>query len=149
MMDLPLIGLLEETILPGEERTLGPPVLLAGTLAALAALVGRRLCALSVASHVELPTLITARWGTECMVVAATEAGITLRGERRARLIRARGKESPYQAEVETPESDPLALARPLDLLRGAHALVAALDVGATPDVPEWAPRFEAAAATR
>jgi len=48
MMDLPLIGLLEETILPGEERTLGPPVLLAGTLAALAALVGRRLCALSV-----------------------------------------------------------------------------------------------------
>lgn len=49
MMDLPLIGLLEETILPGEERTLGPPVLLAGTLAALAALVGRRLCALSVA----------------------------------------------------------------------------------------------------
>jgi ATP-dependent Lon protease len=143
MTDLPLIGVLEETILPGEERTFGPPVIVPATLEAL---VGRRLCALSVASHVELPTLVTARWGTECTVLAVTDAGVTLRGERRARLIRARGKESPYQAEVETPDSDTLALARPAALLAGAHALVAALDAGATPDVPDWASRFEPAA---
>lgn len=146
MTDLPLIGLLEETILPGEERVFGLPALGAPTLAALATFEGRRLCALSVASHVELPTLVTARWGTECTVLAVTEASVTLRGERRARLRSARGKDSPYQAEVETPESDTTAQERPAALLSSLHVLTAALDAGAVPDVPDWASRIGPAA---
>lgn len=146
---LPLIGLLEDAVLPGEERALAPPAVDPGTLAALERALrdsphGLRLCALTITSAVELPSLVTSRWGTECTVVAAEAASVTLRGERRVRLLSARGKESPYTADVEV-SPDPPGGGAPAELVAGAHAVLAALEAGALPEVPDWAERISPA----
>jgi endopeptidase La len=144
-LELPLIGLLEEVILPGEERALGSPAIDAATLVALKDQTGSRLAAITIASRVELPALVTARWGTECTVVAVDTNAVTLRGERRVRMQTARGKESPYQAEVEIPAGEATQGGEDRSLIAGAHALFAALDAGALPDPPDWPLRLRPA----
>lgn len=146
-IDLPLIGLLEESILPGEERVLFGPAVDASALAALARLAADaggtapHLLALTIASPVELPSLVTARWGTECALVAADAISVTLRGLRRVRLITARGKESPYKAEVDAPAED-VDTAPIAELITGARTLLTALEAGALPESPDWAERL-------
>jgi ATP-dependent Lon protease len=143
--ELPLIGLLEDVILPGEERELGSPAVDAPTLSALKDQSGKRLVAITIASRVELPALVTARWGTECTVVAADASAVTLRGERRVRMQTAKGKESPYKAEVEVPAGEATRGDGDRALIAGAHALFAALDAGALPDPPDWQARLRPA----
>jgi ATP-dependent Lon protease len=151
-VELPLIGLLEDSILPGEERNFTAPVVDATALAALARAAaepdaqGKRLFALTIASALELPSLVTARWGTECAIVAATADGasITLRGLRRGRLVSARGKESPYRAEVDA-DADASGGPALADLVAAAHGLTAALEVGALDAVTESPERLSAA----
>jgi ATP-dependent Lon protease len=136
-LELPLIGLLEDSILPGEERSFVAPVLDAAALGALSRALASgqaTLFALASASPVELPSLVSARWGTECEVLAADGASLTLRGLRRGRLVTARGKEAPYRAEVEVPAEGADA-ADAKELIHAAHALLAALDAGALPDL--------------
>ncbi|MFT3773461.1 MAG: AAA family ATPase [Minicystis sp.] len=136
-IQLPLVGLLEDSILPGEERAFAAPVLDGASLAALARLAAQpdeRIFALTITSPVELPSLVSARWGTECAVVAADGAQVTLRGVRRGKLVSARGKEVPYRAEVDIPDDGADAPATG-ELVTAAHALLAALDAGALPDL--------------
>jgi ATP-dependent Lon protease len=146
-LKLPLVGLLEDGILPGEERTFAAPALDGPSLAALARLAAQpdqRVLALTITSPVELPSLVTARWGTECAVLAADGASASLRGLRRGKLASARGKESPYQAEVdlvaEGEDAPPTAA-----LVAAAHALLAALDAGAVPDLAAYDERLRPA----
>lgn len=149
-VELPLIGLLEESILPGEERVFTAKAVDAPTLAALTRIAGepdekaKRLFALTIASAVELPSLVNARWGTECALLAADGASITLRGLRRGRLASARGKESPYRAEVDADDDERAAPAL-LDLVAAAHGLTAALEAGALEAVTESPERLSAA----
>ncbi|MRG94324.1 S16 family serine protease [Polyangium spumosum] len=89
--------------------------------------------ALTITSSVELPSLVTGRWGTRCRIVAADETSLTLAGLKRARLVTARGKEPPYTADVDTPDEDePTPDTKAL--LSAAHLLFAALDQGAAPE---------------
>ncbi|MSP63435.1 MAG: AAA family ATPase [Myxococcales bacterium] len=140
-----LIGLLEETLLPGEERAFAPPAIDPGTVAALEARIGAKVVAVAIASGVELPTLVTARWGTECKVVAASEGGVTLRGERRIRVLSARGRESPYLAVCEPAVDEAAGAAGLGPLIAGAHALFAALEAGAVPERTDWPERLRTA----
>lgn len=144
-LELPLIGLLEEVILAGEERSLGSPAIDAASITALKEHEGKRIAAITITSRVELPALVTARWGTECTVVAVDASAVTLRGERRVRMHAAKGKESPYQAVVEIPAGDAAEGAEDRTLITGAHALFAALDAGALPDPPDWQARLRPA----
>ena len=143
-IELPLVGLLEESVLPSETRTFSPPVLDAPTIAALAKPGIARVFAVTIASVVELPSLVTARWGTECEIVAVDATSVTLRGARRGKLVSARGKESPYRAEVDLPEAGDDA-PEVADLLAAAHTLVAALAAGAVPDLGAAADRLRPA----
>jgi endopeptidase La len=145
-LERPLIGLLDDGILPGEERSFSTPVLDAPTLGALPALVGKRVALLFVASRVELPSFVAARWATEARVVSATSEGATFAGERRVRIVSARGKDAPYAAEVE-PANDAVAEPRPEALVKGAHALFAALEAGAVPEALGWEERLGPAVA--
>ena len=143
-IDIPLVGLLEESILPGEERTFTAPVLDAPALAALAGFAAQpdaRVFAVSISSLVELPSLVTARWGTIAAIVAAEGAAITLRGIARGKLISARGKESPYKADVDVPEGEGES-ADVAELVASAHAVLAAIGAGALPDLTAVADRL-------
>src|ERR1700733_15277284 len=127
--ELPLIGLLEDAILVGEERSFAPPVLTAPALLALSTAGLTKLCAVTIASPVELPTFVGARWGTECTVLEADKSVLRLRGERRVRVLKARGAEAPFLAEVESIGDQ----VTPEGLLKSAHTLIAALETGAMP----------------
>ncbi len=145
--ELPVIALLEETLLPGEERSFAAPALDAPSLDALAKGGLSRFCALSVASRLELPSLVSGRWGTEAILVRADAGSAVLRGERRVRLLSARGREVPYLAEVEREDAGATAdEAAPAAILHGLHALIAALEAGAVPDPPDWPVRLHESA---
>ena len=146
--ELPLIGLLEETLLPGEERTFRSPVVDGPSLAALARGAPPTLCALTITSAVELPTLVSNRWGTSCVVVSVDEERVTLRGTQRVKVLAARGTKAPYTADVEAPatgDAPPIDAGVPGDVLAGAHALIATLDAGAIAPTSEGPRRVLAA----
>jgi ATP-dependent Lon protease len=131
--ELPLIGLLEETLLPGEERAFRSPVVDAASLTALARGAPAALCALTVTSAIELPSLVSNRWGTSCEIVSVDDERVTLRGLRRVKVLSARGARPPYTADVESPdegETLPLDGRVSRDVLSGGHALLAALEAG-------------------
>ncbi|MDC3952491.1 S16 family serine protease [Polyangium jinanense] len=152
---LPLVGLLEEAILPGEERTFAVPAIDTVALVALSRVardgkLPAEILAVTITSSVELPSLVTGRWGTTCRIVSVDAASLTLAGLRRGRLVAARGKEPPYTADVDTPDEDePTPDTKAL--LSAAHLLFAALDEGAVPEPLDFhAPlRTALAAATR
>src|SRR5262245_51685007 len=96
----PLIGLHDETLLPGEERTYTAPALDVASTQALAGLVGKAVVVLTVTSAIELPGLAAGRFGTFASVVSAGQSGTVLRGERRVRIGSARGAASPFTAVV-------------------------------------------------
>src|SRR5262245_20510095 len=133
---LPLLGLLRETVLPGEERLIEPPVVEEPALAVLSAAPPPLLCVLSIASSVELPSLVTARWGTECDVLAASPKSLRVKGCRRVRLLEARGSKSPYEGDFEM-AADPSPPGAS-DVVRAAHALLAALELGGVPEAPSY-----------
>lgn len=126
--ELPLIGLLNEVILPHETRECIPPAIDAATCEALEnGTELTQLVALCVTSQAELPALITARWATVCRIVVADKDSVTLEGQRRVRVLSASGKKSPYSATVEeVPEEEDNDAA---EMAREAHRLIAALQV--------------------
>ncbi len=121
---LPVLGLLADVILPDEERTVDPRSLDASTVDALRAAVPERLLALPVDSPVQLPSYVTARWGTECEVAGMSPEGIRLRGLRRVRVRQVYGTQPPFHAAVEAGDEESA-----VEVLEGAHALMAALEV--------------------
>ena len=132
-LNIPLIGLLDDTLLPNEERRFTPPAVQEVTLKALSA--GTEIVALSIASRVELPSLVTARWATRCVVVEVADGEVCLRGLERARLLGVTGRREPYDAEVEAePDPEPQSSARAVAL--GAAQALMAVAWGATPDNP-------------
>ncbi len=141
-IQLPLIGLLEDAILPGEERSFAAPVVDTLALVALsrardAKTQPQEILAVTITSSVELPSLVTGRWGTSCRIDAVDASSLTLTGIRRARLVAARGKEPPYTADVDAPDEDePTPDTKAL--FSAAHMLFAALDEGATPEPQDF-----------
>ena len=83
LAETPLVGLVEEALLPGEGRTFLRTVI-AGSLASLRPDVP--LCAVTVATAAEVPSLVASRWATECTLVSMDEREVTLRGTRRVRI---------------------------------------------------------------
>ena len=131
---LALVGLLQESILPGEERELGPPALSAAAAKGLAK--EKRCVAIAIASSAELPSFVAGRWATECAVLAAGER-VTLRGDKRVRVVSATGPEGECRAEVTAViDASPTTAA----LARAAHSLAAAVDAGALPLAVKSAP---------
>lgn len=134
---LPLIGLLDDAILPGERRSFSVPVLDSQALVNLSRAVPKtppeELLVVTISSTVELPSLVTGRWGTRCQIEAVDPTTLTLVGISRARLLSARGKEPPYSAEVEIPGDDPAARDT-RSLITAAHQLFAALDTTSMPE---------------
>jgi hypothetical protein len=141
-VSVPLIGLQEDGVLPGEERTFGVVFFGKSTLASLVERTGNTVCVVTITSPVELPSLVAQRWATEALVVSAGEGEATLRGLRRVQVLSALGREGAYTAEVlVTSEPAPSAA----DLVRGARAVLDAIDTGTVPDVPEWEQRLGSA----
>jgi hypothetical protein len=72
---------------------------------------------------VELPSFVRARWATLAEVVTAEPERLEVRGVARARILAARGGESPYSADlaVEPPETAPLVPAARTALTALAH----------------------------
>ena len=85
--ELLLVGLLNDVVLPGEERELTAPTVDAANLAALAAKAPSRVCAVEITSDVELPAMVTARWATDCVVIKCEDERLVVRGERRAEIV--------------------------------------------------------------
>ncbi len=136
MLDSPLIGLMEDLLLPGESRTfLRTLVVPAGGSRTLT--LEQSICVVSVTSSVELPSLMGGRCATIATVRELNDESVTLRGERRVRIKTAKGREAPYLAQIE--ELDP---ERPEKLIQATSALLSALDRGATPEVVGWEKPF-------
>ncbi len=133
---LPLLGLLDDTVLPGETRRIVAPSLDVDTLQRLAAQAPTRVAVVCITSAVELPSLVSTRWCTDCEVVAAAADGITLRGVQRLRLKSAQGRAAPYTALFEAP-ARPDGDADLAALTAAAQEVLATLHAGALPDRPE------------
>lgn len=142
---LPLLGLLEDVLLPGEERRFEPPAADAATIGAFGATGVLRVCAVTVASRVELPTLLAQRWATEASVVKVEGGAVLLRGERRVRIRSATGKEAPYTAVVDDAEAmnkDDAALKQ--SLAAAVHELAAAVECNGLLDDADGLAKVEA-----
>jgi len=135
-----LVPLLRESLLPGESRpveALGIERELATHLGTLA--VGEEVCTVTVASAVEVPSLLPGRYGT----LATLERGPAgedgkptscLRGLRRVRVSEAKITAKRVQASLaDAPEPERFA-----ESLAAGSAVLAALAEGATPEAPEW-----------
>jgi ATP-dependent Lon protease len=145
-MDAPLIGLLNDVLLPGETRTFGAPVLDRATQQALRTDTPERLAVLCVTAQGELPTMVVARWATLAQVIGWTAEGLTLRGLSRARIISAYGDVPPHAAVLEAGD-DRRELADLPECIAEAHRLLAALDRGAQPIHRAWVDELRAAIA--
>ena len=143
---IPLIGLLEDALLVGEERSFAAPVLEPAALAGLRERVGTNVCAVPVASRVELPSLASQRWATEALVASAADDSVVLRGVGRLRVRSANGPAPPYQSEVEPVPGEGFAPQPPI-LTAAIHEVVAALGINGMPDEPGGPERAEALAA--
>jgi endopeptidase La len=156
---LPLVGLLDASILPGEQVSLGLPVLDQKGLQALQGLLDKPFLAVEITSRLELPTMVSSRWATRCRVVDVPSlppdqpATVLVMGLARCQLVEVRGRQSPYEAKVK-PErdggeaqthdiiSDAATDSEPDDMLRGvaeaAALLMLAVSAGHQPDHPNW-----------
>jgi ATP-dependent Lon protease len=121
-----LVGLLNDVVLPGEERTIAPPAVDAAALAALAPAAPKRVCVVAITSPAEVPAEVVARWGTECDVASVTPGEIVVRGVRRARVVAVRGASAPYAVDLE--RADDALEKEAARVVAGAHAVFAALE---------------------
>jgi len=138
----PLIGLQEEGLLPGEERTFSASFLGRSTHSALVALLGKTVVAVTITSPVELPSLVAQRFATLALVLRANDKEATLQGKRRVQILSAAGREGALTAEVLSIAD---AVPSSAELTRGARAVLDALDAGAVPDVADWQERLGSA----
>lgn len=99
-MNLPLFGLLADTVLPGEERTVGAPALDGPHRRALASLVGKRCVFVTITAALELPAMVIARFGTEAEVLRAEDEAFVVKGLRRVKIEKVAGQSPPYDATV-------------------------------------------------
>jgi ATP-dependent Lon protease len=127
--DLPLLGLLNDVLLPGETRTFRAPVVDAGSLRRLTEAPPERLAALCITLPAELPALAAARWATLARVLQVNTEELTLLGECRQRITKATGGQSPYRAQLLQQER--MVESTTDSVLTEAHRLLAALDRGA------------------
>lgn len=134
---LPLIGLSDDGLLPGEERTLTSTLIGRPSTSTLASLVGKRVVLVTVTSPLELPGLVAQRWATETEVLEATEGEARLKGIRRVQIRSASGREGAFTAEVDARDDEHVEIDH---LLRGARGVLDALARGARPDVSGWEP---------
>lgn len=134
-ISIPLIGLTEDGLLPGERRTLATADVGRSVTSTLAGHVGGRVAVVTVTSPVELPGLVAQRWATEVEVIRATDSEAEVSGIRRVRIRSAKGREGAFVAEIEPREDGPLEV---LPIVRGARDVLDALIRGARPDAPDW-----------
>ncbi len=127
-----LFGLLEDVLLPGEERPVGSPSLDALSLKALNAAVGSKVVFVTVTAPHELPTLVAGRHATEAEVLRAEGETLVVRGVGRVRIAKASRSEPPYEASCE-PAEYPVP-AKTVPIAQGLKALADALAAGGTPE---------------
>lgn len=141
----PLVGLHEETLLPGERRTFTSPAI---DPAVLAALVGKAVAVVTITSPIELPGLASGRCATIASVASIGAEGVVLEGHRRVRVVSARGAAAPFAATFTPidPAAEAGAAGQVAATVRTARDLLAALD-GARPLVPIDPGRVELALA--
>lgn len=132
---LPLIGLTEDGLFPGERRTLATTDVGRSVTSTLAGHVGAHVAVVTVTSPVELPGLVAQRWATEVEVIRADASEAEILGVRRVRIRSARGREGAFVAEIEPRDDGPLDV---LPIVRGAREVLDALMRGARPDAPDW-----------
>jgi len=130
-LDLPLYGLLEDALFPGEERAVGAPSLDGAHRRALAKAVGSDAAFVTVTATMELPALVAGRFATEARVVRAEGDAFVLRGLRRVKIAKATRQEPPYLAEAEPREPE---AAPDGELAQALAALASAFGSGATPE---------------
>lgn len=106
-MKLPLFGLLADTVLPGEERSVGAPALDASQRRALAELVGQRCVLLTITTPLELPGMVASRYGTEVEVLRVAGESLVVRGHRRVKVVKALNQAAPFEAEVNAEKEEP------------------------------------------
>jgi ATP-dependent Lon protease len=125
-LSLPLVGLLSGVVLPHEERELPESAFDAATLESVRALFPRpeRLLVLPIDSSLQLPSYVSSRWGTECQVLELDGADLRLRGIQPVKVRQVYGKKPPLTAAVIPADEE-----KPLEVLEGGHALLAALEV--------------------
>jgi len=154
----PLVGLLDECVLPGETRTIGMPALDQKGLAALLERVGQRAVALSITSRMELPSMVSTRWATVCEIEAvpasedvAAAQRVVLRGLARAQLLEVRGRQSPYEAKIKAADADnsgDKSREELNQLLSAAAMLLLGIAAGDEPERADWSEHIDSVWAT-
>lgn len=154
----PLVGLLDECVLPGETRTIGMPTLDQKGLAALLERIGQRAVALSITSRMELPSMVSTRWATVCEIEVAPASEdasppqrIILRGLARVQLLEVRGRQSPYEAKLKAADADndtEKTREEFNQLLSAAALLLLGLAAGDQPERPDWTEHIDSVWAT-
>jgi len=127
--DLPLVGLVNDVLLPGETRSFRVPVIDAASLQRLSEAPPEQLAVLCITTPAELPSLAAARWVTVASLLQASPTEATLLGLRRQRIAKASGGQSPYRAALMPGER--MTESTPQSVVSEAHRLLAALDRGA------------------
>jgi len=134
-----LLGLLGDVLLPGETRSFAPPALDRAALQRLRLSDTHTITVVCITAWGELPSMVIARWGTVAEVLQIDEHNVTLRGLQRACIQTALGDVQPHAATIETevthPDNEDHA-----SWIRGAHRVLAALDLGARPSHEGWQP---------
>jgi ATP-dependent Lon protease len=134
---LPLLAVVEETVLPGEERVIGAPALDSATLTWLGALAPQTpLVLLPVTAAAEVPMLASGRYATRARFLGLDGTSARFAGEARVRVATAKGQKPPYDAEVDAAPG-----AAPDDRLRevvlNAAIALAKAPPGLVPPPPE------------
>jgi endopeptidase La len=115
---MPIVGLLTDVVLPGEEHLLPAAALDEASLRRLLDAPANKVLALPIEFAMQLPSYVDGRVGTLTTVVSATAEELRLRGLCRGRVV-AVERQPPHLATVEPLEPTPAAT-----LLRGVAALL-------------------------
>ncbi|MBI4814985.1 MAG: AAA family ATPase [Deltaproteobacteria bacterium] len=141
MPEQPILGLMEESLLPKETRTL-PRSVFVPVAGPSTLVVGQSLCVISVSSTVEVPSLVSGRFGSLAEVTSLDAESVTLRAQSRVRIKSAKGREPPFIAQVEGLDAAP---SLPAELIASARSMISALAEGGVPEVVGWEANFEKA----
>jgi ATP-dependent Lon protease len=109
--EIPVLGLLADVLLPGEERTLPEDALEVASLKRVRKLKPDVLLALPIDFALQLPGYVVGRVGVVAEVVSLAKGELRLKGVRRAKVVSIE-KDDPYRASVELLEEPVLEVVR-------------------------------------
>ena len=102
---LPLLPVVAETVLPGEERAIDPGALHPTAVRYLEqAPSGIELALLPVTALAEVPLLAPGRYATRATWLGRQDGSLRFSGQARVRIVAAKGTSAPFEADVQTSE---------------------------------------------